>query len=60
MDEAGIPHAEIMEMAGWKTESMFRRYRIGSAKRIAAVGRKMEEYMEAQRAAADFGNGQVQ
>jgi hypothetical protein len=49
-----------METAGWKTETMFRRYRIGSAKRIAAVGRKMEEYIEAQRTAASLGNRQVQ
>jgi integrase len=51
MDEAGVSRSDIMEMAGWKTESMFRRYRIGSKKRMVNAGKKAEAFHEAQKLA---------
>jgi integrase len=53
MTAAGVPEATILELGGWKTPSMLKRYRIinDDAKRAGAA--KLDAYLAAERAAAE-------
>jgi integrase len=48
MDAAGVSQQQIMEIVGWETPEMLRRYHIGSVKRAVEEGRKIEDYMARQ------------
>ncbi len=41
---AGITENVVMRIAGWKTNSMFRRYDIVDGRDLKEAGRKMEEH----------------
>jgi hypothetical protein len=48
MEDAGIPRAQATAISGHKTESVYRRYLIGSEKRAMEAGKRMEEFFGAQ------------
>ena len=58
MIEAGYSEKEAMEMGGWKTAHVFRRYHIVSSRRMQANAKKLADYLatkeeEERRIAAD-------
>lgn len=46
LSDAGVPHHEIKRILGHKTDSMFDRYRITSARRLRDIGRQVQQYLE--------------
>jgi integrase len=46
--EAGIPEKVIMEMGGWKTPSVFRRYCIVKKEHLEKAALQQEEYLKSQ------------
>ncbi len=50
MDAAGMTRQQIMEIVGWETEEMFRRYHIGSDKAAINAGEKLEQWQRSQQA----------
>ena len=48
MDEAGLDREEAKEIAGWQTDSMWDRYRIGKASQAVKSGCKLREHQERQ------------
>jgi integrase len=49
MDEAGIRRSTAMSISGHKTESAYKRYLIGSERRVVAAGRIMEKFLATPR-----------
>jgi integrase len=47
--DAGVPQIDAMAILGHRTDAMFRRYRIVSAKRLQSIGRQMEAHLENQK-----------
>lgn len=46
MEEAGIPRHVAMKISGHRTESVYRRYLIGSKKQVVEAGQILERWME--------------
>lgn len=46
MDAAGIPRHIAMSISGHKTESVYRRYLIGSEKAVVEAGKRVQDHLE--------------
>jgi len=44
MEQAGIPRAEAMQITGQKTESIYKRYDIGSERGATETGKRLREH----------------
>lgn len=55
MDNCGIKRSVIMQIAGWKTEAMFRRYRIGNVREVVEAGKTMDLAMQERAAKRETG-----
>lgn len=54
MEQAGIPRAEAMQITGHKTESIYKRYDIGSERGATETGKRLREHWR------QFGEQEVQ
>ena len=52
-DDLGLSPERIMDIVGWKTMAMFRRYHIGSEKSARRTGRELDAAMASKLAERD-------
>jgi hypothetical protein len=53
MRQAGLTESDVMELCGWETREMFKRYRIKTRKALAKAAAKLNGTITAQSEAAE-------